>query len=90
MRVDGVYSLSDEDKLRIINNLTEDVKTVIRREFILSTFKDAFRDDATAVLLKEYTRQHAPEKLVEIEQQHIEVYEKRHLRIVEKIGAITD
>ena len=90
VRIDGQYFLSDEDKVRIINNLTEDVKTIIRREFILSTFKDAFRDDATAVLLKEYTRQHAPEKLVEIEQQHIEVYKKRHLRIVEKIGAITD
>ena len=90
VRIDGMYFLSDEDKVRIINNLTEDVKTVIRREFILSTFKDAFRDDATAGLLKEYTRQHAPEELVKIEQQHNEVYEKRHQRITEKIGTITE
>ena len=51
-------------------------------------FKDAFRGNATAELLKEYTQQHAPEKLVEIEGKHIAVYEKRHLRITEKIGAI--
>ena len=90
VRIDGRYFLCDADKLRIINNLTEDVKTVIRREFILNMFKDAFRGNATAELLKEYTQQHAPEKLVEIEGKHIAVYEKRHLRIIEKIGAITE
>ena len=89
VRIDGTYFLSDDDKVRIINNLTEEVKNVIRREFILSTFKDAFRDDLTAELLKEYAQKHAPEELAKIEQKHIEVYEKRHLRITEKIGAIT-
>ena len=90
VRIDGMYFLSDDDKVRIINNLTEEVKNVIRREFILSTFKDAFRDDLTAELLKEYAQQHSPKKMVEIEQKHIEVYEKRHLRIAEKIGAIIE
>ena len=88
VRIDGQYFLSDDDKVRIINNLTEEVKNVIRREFISSTFKDDFRDDLTAELLKEYAQQHAPEKMAEIEQKHIKVYEKRHLRIAEKIGAI--
>ena len=88
VRIDGTYFLSDDDKVRIINNLTEEVKNVIRREFILSTFKDAFRDDLTAELLKEYAQQHEPEKMVEIEKKHIEVYEKRHERIMEKITAI--
>ena len=88
--IEGKYFLSDDDKVRIINNLTEDVKNVIRREFILSTFKDAFRDDLTAELLKEYAQQHSPEKLAEIESKHIEVYEKRHLRITEKIGVIAE
>ena len=77
VRIDGTYFLSDEDKVLIINNLTEEVKNVIRREFILSTFNDAFRDDLPAELLKEYAQQHAPEELVEIEQKYIE-----------KIGAI--
>ena len=88
--IEGAFYLSSDDKVRIINNLTEDVKNVIRREFIQSTFRDAFKGNLTADLLKEYAEQHTPEELAEIEQKHNEVYEKRHLHITEKIGAIAE
>ena len=88
VEIKGEYFLTDEDKLNIINNLTEKNKTIIRRDFILHNLSDAFRDDVTAELLKEFTRQHAPEKLTEIESKYSEEYEKRHKSIQEKIKVL--
>lgn len=82
------YHLCDDDKLQIINNLTDEMKNTIRRDFIVAHLKDAFREGATEDLLLEFTRQHLPEQLAEIKTKHNEVYDKRHERIVEKIEAI--
>lgn len=82
------YHLCDDDKLQIINNLTDEMKNTIRRDFIVAHLKDAFREGATEDLLLEFTHQHLPEQLAEIKTKHNEVYDKRHERIVEKIEAI--
>jgi len=82
------YYLSDKERLQIVMNLTEIQKTIISRDFILNTLKDAFRDDATSEFLLAFAEQHAPDALAEIKNKHNEVYEKRHLRIIEKIDAI--
>lgn len=84
----GKYYLSDKERLQIAMNLTETQKTIIRRDFIFNTFKDAYRDDVTAELLLAFAEQHASDRLVEIKSKHNEVYEKRHQRITEKIDAI--
>lgn len=82
------YLLTDEERMQILSNLTETDKTIIRRDFIMDTLKEAFRDETTANLLMEFAEQHAPEELATIKAKHAEVYDKRHTRISEKIAAI--
>lgn len=82
------YHLCDDDKLQIINNLTDEMKNTIRRDFIVAHLKDAFREGATEDLLLEFTRQHLPEQLAEIETRHNEVYDKRYEKIAGKIEVI--
>lgn len=82
------HHLQGDEKLQVISNLTEQTKSIIRRDFILNTLKEAFRDDATSELLLEFAEQHAPEDLAKIQSTHREVYDKRHTRITEKIEAI--
>lgn len=81
--------LSDEDKMAVIGNLTARQKAVIRRDFLIAKFKDAYGSNATAGLLLDFARKHMPETLAEIESGHNEVYEKRHQRIEEKKAALS-
>ncbi|MFI3306523.1 MAG: ParB/RepB/Spo0J family partition protein [Rikenellaceae bacterium] len=80
--------LTDEDRWHIAYNLTEERKTIIKRDFIIDTLSDAQRGNYTAVMLLGYAEQHAEEQMKEIQATHNEVYEKRHTRIEEKIAAI--
>lgn len=82
------YGLTDEERLQILSNLTELQKTVIRRDFIQNTLREAFRGGITEDLLMQFAEQHAPEGVAEIKVKHQEVYDKRHARITEKIEAI--
>ncbi len=82
------HYLTDEDRWTLAYNLTEEKKTIIKRDFILSNLKDAERGNYTAVMLFGYAEQHAEEQLNEIKTTHNDVYEKRHERILEKITAI--
>lgn len=78
------YYLTGEDKMRIIENLTAKQKAIIRRDFLLANFKDAYGNNAVASLLLAFAQKHMPEQLADIKNGHNEVYEKRHLRIEEK------
>lgn len=82
------YHLCEDDKLQIINNLTDEGKDIIRRDFIIAHLKGAFRTGVTEDLLLEFAEQHVPDGLAEIKAKHQEVYDKRHARIIEKIEAI--
>lgn len=78
------YYLTSEDKMRIIENLTAKQKAVIRRDYLIANFKDAFGNNATASLLLDFAKKHMPEELANIQDGYNEVYEKRHQRIEEK------
>lgn len=82
------YGLTDEERMKILSNLTEVQKTVIRRDFIQNILREAFRDGITEDFLMKFAEQHAPEGVAEIKAKHQEVYDKRHTRIAEKIKAI--
>lgn len=82
------WHLIDDDKMEIINSLTDEKKNIIRRDFIVTHLKEAFRDGATEELLLEFTRQHLPGQLSEIEIKHNNEYNKRYERIKEKRKAI--
>lgn len=81
---ENVYCLSDKDKFNIIENLNGKAKAVIRRDFLVAKFQDAFGDNAVATLLLQFAEKHMPEALAEIRKGYDEVYEKRHQRIEEK------
>ena len=83
------YYLKDEDKMNIIANLTAKQKAIIRRDFLISNFKNASGSNATASLLLDFAKKHMPDQLAGIQNGHNEVYEKRHLRIEEKIAVLS-
>ena len=80
--------LNDEDKMNIIANLTAKTKAVIRRDYLIAQFKDAYRNNATADLMLDFARKHMPNELAEIEDGYNQIYEKRHQRIEERKAAI--
>ena len=83
------YYLKDEDKMNIIANLTAKQKAIIRRDFLISNFKNASGSNATASLLLDFAKKHMPDQLADIQNGHNEVYEKLHLRIEEKIAVLS-
>jgi ParB family chromosome partitioning protein len=82
------WHLSDEEKIVIINNLTEEQKTVIRRDFLVKHLSDAFGLSKKSYLMLEFARLHFPEELAETENRYNEVYTKRHERITERMTAL--
>ena len=78
------HYLTDKEKMEIIANLSAKQKAIIRRDFLIANFKNAYGNNATAALLLDFAEKHMPERLAEIRNGHNEVYEKRHQRIEEK------
>ena len=87
---ESVYGLSDKDKLKVIENLNGKAKAVIRRDFLIANFKDAFGSNTIATLLLGFAEKHMPETLAEIRKGYDEVYEKRHKRIEERKAALLE
>jgi ParB family chromosome partitioning protein len=84
------WHLSDEDKIKIINNMTEEQKTLIRRDFLVKHLSNTFGIAKKSYLMLEFARQHFPEALAETENKYNEVYQKRHARITEKLEALKE
>lgn len=89
--IEGDHSpyLSEEEKLSIIANLSAKEKAVIRRDYLISNFKNACRTNAISTLLIDFAKKHMPEEFAEIENGHNETYEKRHQRIEEKKAVLS-
>ena len=82
------WHLSDEDKIKIINSLTEEQKTLIRRDFLVKRLSDAFGLSKKSYLMLEFARLHFPEEVAGTENRYNEVYQKRHERIAERLEAL--
>ena len=80
--------LSDDERLEIVANLNAKVKAIIRRDYLIANFKEAFGSNTVGKLLLGFAKKHMPEELAEIEKGFNEVYEKRHQRIEEKKAAL--
>lgn len=81
---DSVTHLSESDKLKITTGLNARTKAIIRRDFLISNFQNAWRGNATATLLQDFAKKHMADELKAIEDGYNEVYEKRHQRLEEK------
>ena len=82
--------LKDEEKMNVIANLTTKTKAIIRRDFLIANFKDAFRNNGSAALLLDFAKKHMPEELADITNKYNEVYEKRHIRLEERKAALLE
>jgi ParB family chromosome partitioning protein len=82
------WHLTDEDRITIINNLTEEQKTIIRRDYLVKHLSDTIGTAKKSFLMLEFARLHFPEQLEETENKYNEVYTKRHERIIEKMEAL--
>lgn len=83
-------NLKDEEKMDVIANLTAKTKAIIRRDFLIANFKDAFRNNGSAALLLDFAKKHMPEELADITNKYNEVYEKRHIRLEERKAALLE
>jgi ParB family chromosome partitioning protein len=86
---DGWY-LSEEEKITVINNLTEEQKTVIRRDYLIKHLSDTLGISKKSYLMLEFARLHFPDALAETENRYNGVYTKRHERITERLEALKD
>ena len=85
-----ICTLSEEEKMRIVANLNARTKAIIRRDYLLSNFKEAHPKSHSASLMLDFAKKHMPEELERIESGHNEVYDKRHQRLTERIDAIKE
>jgi len=82
------WHLTDKEKVIIISNLTEEQKTVIRRDFLVKHLSNTYGNCSKSVLMLEFARLHFPETLTETENKYNGIYQKRHMRINEKKEAL--
>ncbi|KAA6300735.1 MAG: hypothetical protein EZS26_003100, partial [Candidatus Ordinivivax streblomastigis] len=82
------WHLTEDDRIAIINNLTEEQKTLIRRDFLVKHLSDAFGVSKKSYLMLEFARLHFPETLAETECRYNEIYTKRHERITERLTTL--
>lgn len=78
--------LETNDKIKIVENLTEDMKTIIRRDFLVRHLPDVL--GSAQELLINVTKQHTPDEMAVVEKNHLEVYNKRNSRIKERINVL--
>ena len=76
--------LSEVDKLKIISSLTAKTKAIIRRDYLLDNFKNAYRGNAVATMLQDFAKKHMPDDYKAIEDNYNGIYDKRKQRIEEK------
>lgn len=80
-----VYYLTDVQKLAILENLTEEQKLIILRDYIMSGVgENIYRRE----WLVEWVRSYSPEFVAEVELKHKETYLKRKEKIDAKISEI--
>lgn len=82
--------LTDEKKLKIAKSLTEEQKTVVRRDYLYSHLTDGTKTvgDEKGGMLLAFSKQHLPEKTKEIVSTHKEDYGKKNIRLDERIAGL--
>ena len=90
LKENDYYGLTDEKKLQIASTLTEEQKTVIRRDYLYSHLTERTNTvaDTKGGLLLAFAKQHLPKKTAEIEATHAEDYGKKNTRLDERIAGL--
>jgi ParB family chromosome partitioning protein len=82
--------LTDDKKLKIASSLTEEQKTVVRRDYLYSHLTDGTRTvgNEKGGMLLAFSKQHLPEKTEEIVSVQKEEYGKKNARLDERIAEL--
>lgn len=90
LKENDYYGLTDEKKQKIVANLTEEQKTVIRRDYLYSHLTERTNtvSDVKGGMMLAFATQHLPEKTAEIEAQYSEEYGKKNARLDERIAGL--
>lgn len=90
LKENDYYGLTDEKKQKIVVNLTEEQKTVIRRDYLYSHLTERTNtvSDVKGGMMLAFATQHLPEKTAEIETQYSEEYGKKNARLDERIAGL--
>ena len=84
----GYGSIEAEKRLKIVQSLTEEQKTAIRRDFLYRHLKDASAHYTDGDLLMDFAKMHMPDKTAKIEADHKAVYDKKNARLDERIAGL--
>lgn len=90
LKENDYYGLTDEKKLKIAKSLTEQQKTVIRRDYLYSHLTDRTNTvaDEKGGMLLAFSRQHLPEKTAGIVTAQAAEYGKKNARLDERIAGL--
>ena len=82
--------LSNEAKLKLVANLTEEQKTVIRRDYLYQhlTEETSTVSSAKGAMMLAFAKLHLPEQTAMIETSYTEEYDKKNARLDERIGEL--
>ncbi|MCU6769617.1 ParB/RepB/Spo0J family partition protein [Barnesiella propionica] len=92
LKENDYYGLTDEKRLQIASTLTEEQKTVIRRDYLYSHLTDRTTTvaDTKGGIMLAFAKQHLPKKTAEIEATHAEDYGKKNARLDERIAGLKE
>jgi len=80
------WSLEYGDRMEILDTLNDEVRAMIRRDFLVANLIGLYGPSQNLIL--KFAQQHAPEELAAIQKVHVDVYKKRNLRLKERISAL--
>lgn len=86
------YGLSDERKLKIAQSLTEEQKTVVRRDYLYSHLTSGANTVSSTKggMMLAFSKQHLPEKTEAVVNARQEEYGKKNARLDERIAGLKE
>lgn len=86
------YGLSDERKLKIAQSLTEEQKTVVRRDYLYSNLTNGTNtvSSTKGAMMLAFSKQHLPEKTEAVVTARQEEYGKKNARLDERIAGLKE
>lgn len=86
------YGLSDERKLKIAQSLTEEQKTVVRRDYLYSNLTNGTNtvSNTKGSMMLAFSKQHLPEKTEAVVTARQEEYGKKNARLDERIAGLKE
>ena len=92
LKENDYYRLSDERKLKIAQSLTEEQKTIVRRDYLYSHLTNGTNtvSDTKGGMMLAFSKQHLPEKTEAVVNARQEEYGKKNARLDERIAGLKE